>query len=274
MRELIDAYFREKSLVGHQLTSFNDFVENRLQRVVDTIVISEDSEPGTVKPEVEDYEIKLGRISVDLPSVIEADGTQKNIFPMEARLRNITYASGVWLEFILYKGDIEINRENLQIGKLPVMIKSDCCILKKESMEKMSSSPRFVQYRYGPEELALAEELSIEEGLSLMKEGATKRMPQARLDDEELARLLKLPGVRAVLTSFEGFPVQNVGEGDFEQIAAMGEDLIRSAGKVAGDIDLGCPESVTLEGTEGYVSSLGMEISPSVLSLREDPIWD
>jgi len=121
----------------------------------------------------------------------------------------------------------------------------------KESMEKMSSSPRFVQYRYGPEELALAEELSIEEGLSLMKEGATKRMPQARLDDEELARLLKLPGVRAVLTSFEGFPVQNVGEGDFEQIAAMGEDLIRSAGKVAGDIDLGCPESVTLEGTEG-----------------------
>jgi DNA-directed RNA polymerase subunit B len=163
MRELIDAYFREKSLVGHQLTSFNDFVENRLQRVVDTIVISEDSEPGTIKPEVEDYEIKLGRISVDLPSVVEADGTQKNIFPMEARLRNITYASGVWLEFILYKGGMEINRENLKIGKLPVMIKSDCCLLKKENMEKMYGA-KMSDEEYMDKIVKEAKEDPIEEG--------------------------------------------------------------------------------------------------------------
>ncbi len=137
MRELIDAYFRDKSLVEHQLDSFNDFLERRLQRVVDTIIISEDSEPGTIRPEVEDYEIKLGSISVELPTAIEADGTQKYIYPMEARLRNVTYAANLWLEFILYRGSIEQIRENIHIGKIPVMIKSSGCLLRKENMEKI-----------------------------------------------------------------------------------------------------------------------------------------
>ncbi len=137
MRELIDTYFREKSLVEHQLESFNDFVEHRLQRIVDTVIISEDSGPGVFRPEVEDYEIKLGKISVDLPTVREADGTQKYIFPMEARLRNITYGSDLWLEFILYKGGIEQSRENLHIGKLPIMVRSSKCILRKENIERV-----------------------------------------------------------------------------------------------------------------------------------------
>jgi len=140
----------------------------------------------------------------------------------------------------------------------------------KGGMEGMSLRPRFIQFRYGPEELALAEELCIERGLSLGKDRITKRIPQARLDDEALARFLGLQGVRAVLTFFEGFPVQTAGKGDFEQIAAVGEDFIRIAGKVAGDIDLGAPENVILEGSRGIcvIAQYG-DLSLCVLSDRE-----
>jgi DNA-directed RNA polymerase subunit B len=163
MRELVDVYFREKSLVEHQLESFNDFLENRLQRIVDTIIVSEDSEPGTIRPEVEDYEVKLGAISTDLPTVIEADGTQKYIYPMEARLRNITYASNIWLEFVLYKGGVEQGRENLYVGKLPVMVKSKRCILRKENMEKIHNT-RLSEEEYLERLVKEAKEDPIEEG--------------------------------------------------------------------------------------------------------------
>jgi len=144
----------------------------------------------------------------------------------------------------------------------------------KGGMEGMSLRPRFIQFRYGPEELALAEELCIERGLSLGKDRITKRIPQARLDDEALARFLGLQGVRAVLTFFEGFPVQTAGKGDFEQIAAVGEDFIRIAGKVAGDIDLGAPEMSFLRGAGGYVSSPSMETFRSVFFPTEKLIWE
>ncbi len=119
------------------------------------------------------------------------------------------------------------------------------------NMEGTTLEPRFIQYRYSPEEMALAEELCFERGLSIKESGKPKKAPRARLDEKVLSRFMELPGVYAVLAFFEGFPVQTAGKGDFEKIAAIGEDFIRNAGKVAADIDLGNPRHVIIEGTRG-----------------------
>ncbi|MDI9632463.1 MAG: roadblock/LC7 domain-containing protein [Methanolinea sp.] len=110
---------------------------------------------------------------------------------------------------------------------------------------------RFIQYRYGPEELALALELCSERGLSVGAKGAPAPSPGTRLDEKALQRLAGLRGVRAVIAFFEGFPVQTAGTGDFEKIAALGEDFMRSAAKVAGEIELFGLEQVTVEGPGG-----------------------
>ena len=48
MRELVDAFFRERSIVNHHIASYNDFlptmenINNRMQMIVDNIRVSKD----------------------------------------------------------------------------------------------------------------------------------------------------------------------------------------------------------------------------------------
>ena len=42
MRELVDAFYAERSIVNHHIASYNDFLAHRLQHVIDNIRIGED----------------------------------------------------------------------------------------------------------------------------------------------------------------------------------------------------------------------------------------
>jgi len=69
-----------------------------------------------------------------------------------------------------------------------------------------------------------------------------------RLPDE--AQLLKIrnqPGVIAVSAFFEGFPVQSVGNEDFEHVAALAEDFLRAGSKVACELGIGSVDQLILE---------------------------
>ena len=110
MRELVDAFYRDRSIVNHQLASYDDFLDHRLQKIVDSTVIGQEEEGmqrGYIYPEIEGYKIKFGKIKVASPEVKEADGTERPLTPMEARLRDLTYEAHVELEFIPVKNDVE-----------------------------------------------------------------------------------------------------------------------------------------------------------------------
>jgi len=93
MRELVNSFYKERSIVNHQIASYNDFLERRLQSIVDSTIIGqeEEMERGYMYPEIEGYKIKFGKLSVGNPEVKEADGTIRKLTPMEARLRDLTY---------------------------------------------------------------------------------------------------------------------------------------------------------------------------------------
>src|SRR2546422_280475 len=120
MRELIDAFFRERSIVNHHIASFNDFLptidnpNSRMQRIVDNLRSSpEDERRGIIKldedrTEGDVIEIRIGRkrddrgridleakptITLGLPVVKEANGATHPLNPMEARLRNLNYTA-------------------------------------------------------------------------------------------------------------------------------------------------------------------------------------
>ena len=138
MRELIDSFYRERSIVNHQIASYNDFLERRLQSIVDSTIIGqeEEMERGYIYPEIENYKIKFGKITVGKPEVKEADGTVRRLTPMEARLRDLTYEAPISLEFIPVKDDVEYDPEEVRIGELPIMIKSKACNLARHSIEE------------------------------------------------------------------------------------------------------------------------------------------
>ena len=138
MRELVDAFYRERSIVNHQIASYNDFLNRRLQNIVDSTIIGEEenAQRGFIYPEIEGYKIKFGKIKVGRPEVKEADGSVRELTPMEARLRDLTYEAPLYLEFIPIIDEVEYEPEVVRIGELPIMVKSKACNLSREAFSE------------------------------------------------------------------------------------------------------------------------------------------
>ncbi len=122
---LAKEFIRDSGLVHQHIDNYNDFVERGLQAIVDEV--------GQLPIEIGDYplRIKLGKIEIGAPRVIEVDGTERSIYPAEARIRNLTYAAPLNMEMIPVIGEREGQPEMVYIGDLPVMLKSRICLLSK-----------------------------------------------------------------------------------------------------------------------------------------------
>jgi DNA-directed RNA polymerase subunit B len=126
---LIEAFFREKGLVRQHLDSYDDFVRTKLQEVVD--------EQGVIETDLPGFKIKLGKITVGKPAIHEADGSEKEIFPMEARQRNLTYSASLHLKVTPIEDGFEDEEVSVFIGKLPIMVKSSFCNLSRLSPQEL-----------------------------------------------------------------------------------------------------------------------------------------
>lgn len=122
------AYFSKSHVARHQLDSFNYFLLHNLQKVVNEQRIIETDIESRGKSRQPVW-VELGRIEVKKPMVREADGSQGELFPTEARLRNLTYAAPIQLEMTLVQGDDRHEPVIATIGQLPVMVGSVACNL-------------------------------------------------------------------------------------------------------------------------------------------------
>ena len=134
-------------MVDHQLDSYEDFVRHKIP------LIMQSTPPITVWHEQDEaikkykYEFKLSfeNVSYIKPRIQEATGRVKPMLPMEARIRNFTYAAQMYVDirFLVrtYNGplldtyDEESHVfEGISLGKLPVMLGSSLCLLKDYPM--------------------------------------------------------------------------------------------------------------------------------------------
>jgi DNA-directed RNA polymerase subunit B len=133
---LLNSYLKENSLVKHQIDSYNDFVERRLPQILKEI--------GVIKPdvpEIGDVKLKIGRFRVGkdgwAPWIVEADGSERKILPQEARIRNLTYSTTMWVEITPVINKIEGEPQWVNFGELPIMVKSKICPLSKMTREQL-----------------------------------------------------------------------------------------------------------------------------------------
>ena len=167
---VISSFFDSKGLVSQQLDSFDEFISSTMQELVEeqgqvtldqTLPPDEDEADPVV---VRRYELKFGTVMLSRPSVTEGDGATTIMLPQEARLRNLTYSSPLYLGIskrimegrervigdedgtateedrktrgtYLQWGQKELapdqaREETVFIGKMPIMLKSKYCILK------------------------------------------------------------------------------------------------------------------------------------------------
>ncbi|AJF62031.1 TPA: DNA-directed RNA polymerase subunit B'' [Candidatus Woesearchaeota archaeon] len=134
---LIKKYFDEVSLISSDIESFNNFIEFELQKIVD--------ENGTILPTIiphtiDEFKIKFGKIAIGKPEITEADGSKRPVYPLEARLRKISYAAPLYIEVSAHVDGIQRESFTAQVGSFPIMLKSKFCHLhglnEKELIEK------------------------------------------------------------------------------------------------------------------------------------------
>jgi hypothetical protein len=144
---IIESYFEGQHLerlVRHQIESYNHFVNYQIQRTIAMF------NPVTIHSE-NDYvaekdkyflEIFISFVNFKLypPQIHENNGATKIMLPHEAKLRNFTYAStmtvDINIQYVVRNTEnmdtpkiIEKTLPKINIGKLPIMLKSSICVL-------------------------------------------------------------------------------------------------------------------------------------------------
>ena len=144
---IIESYFKDEhleKLVRHQLESYNNFVGHQIFKTIDMfnpvhIASEQDYDRNSKKYSLEVF-VTFENLHVYRPQIHENNGAVKLMFPQEARLRNFTYASAMTIDInIKYVVRTGKELENTQtfykvfskihIGKLPIMLKSNICVL-------------------------------------------------------------------------------------------------------------------------------------------------
>jgi DNA-directed RNA polymerase subunit B" len=125
---LSKSYFSREHVARHQLDSFNHFLEYNLQKVLDEQRIIETDIASRGKGNKPVW-VEFGPVEVLKPVVREADGSVTELFPSEARLRNLTYSAPIQLEMTLVQGEERQEGVITTIGQLPIMVESTACNL-------------------------------------------------------------------------------------------------------------------------------------------------
>ena len=142
--EVISAYFDEKGLVRQQLDSFDEFIMNTMQEIVDEspkleLVPQQQHNPTMQQASEIAYGIAFQQIYLSKPTWVEPDQTTSAMFPNEARLRNLTYAAPLYMDLVrttktvdIDTGEEQVDEEPLPkvfLGSVPIMLRSTYCIL-------------------------------------------------------------------------------------------------------------------------------------------------
>src|SRR3989338_3189547 len=124
---LVEKYLEQHSLVESNIVSFNNFIKSRMQQVVNEVNESIENE---------DVDIKLGKVRIGKPNIIEADGSTTLITPAIARLRNLTYSAPVFVELSV-KFENQTDSTEVEIGRIPVIVKSESCNIHGMNKEEL-----------------------------------------------------------------------------------------------------------------------------------------
>jgi DNA-directed RNA polymerase subunit B len=128
---IVQDILKREGIARQHLNSYDEFLERGLQSIIDEV--------GQIEIESAEYpyKIQLGKVKLQQPRMMELDGSITHIAPMEARLRNVTYASPIMLEASVVEDGKILESRYVHIGDIPVMVRSDACILHNLSDQKL-----------------------------------------------------------------------------------------------------------------------------------------
>ena len=149
--QIIESYFEGKHLdrlVRHQIESYNNFVNYQIQRTIDMfnpVKIHSDNDYIAEKQlYMLECFVTFNNFKLYPPQIHENNGATKIMLPQEAKLRNFTYAStmtvDIDIEYVVRNTEcmdapriIKKTMPKINIGKMPIMLKSSICVLNQNN---------------------------------------------------------------------------------------------------------------------------------------------
>lgn len=139
---VIENYYKENSLVKHQLDSFEYFIDEMVPNIINF------HNPIIIENENIIYELIISNPRLVKPFIINNDfeSTKIEIYPEQARNKNLTYASNLIVDIvqkiIIDEKQKTIISNDIPIGQIPIMVKSKYCNLyNKIDLNKFNECP-------------------------------------------------------------------------------------------------------------------------------------
>lgn len=136
---VMEKYFSEKGPAYHQFDSYRHFTDKMLQEIID------ETPSLYIHTKTNKYKATFGQVYIERACFVDESRT-RYIYPQEARLRDLTYESPVFVDIteefweLNEKGDFEkvntIEHRKILLMKIPVMIRSSLCNLYQLSMDE------------------------------------------------------------------------------------------------------------------------------------------
>eukprot|EP00928_Gymnodinium_smaydae_P061236 TRINITY_DN45368_c0_g1_i1.p1 TRINITY_DN45368_c0_g1~~TRINITY_DN45368_c0_g1_i1.p1 ORF type:complete len:1198 (-),score=214.06 TRINITY_DN45368_c0_g1_i1:248-3841(-) len=131
---LVDLFLEYKGLVTQHIDSYNYFVNVGLKQIVaaeSNVEIRSESDPR--------WFLRYEGIRVGKPSRAEAMTVQKTT-PQMCRLRDLTYSAPIYVDVLYWKGNMRVRKKDVEIARLPVMLRSCVCALNGLSEHEMEQA--------------------------------------------------------------------------------------------------------------------------------------
>ncbi|EDU46320.1 DNA-directed RNA polymerase III subunit RPC2 [Pyrenophora tritici-repentis Pt-1C-BFP] len=122
---LLPAFLKTKGLVKQHVDSYNHFVDVELKKIIKVNrFVRSDFDPK--------FLLEYTDIRVLAPNRQEEDDLdhhKSTVTPNECRLRDMTYAAPIVVDIIYTRGNAKVKRTGIKIGRMPIMLKSNKCVL-------------------------------------------------------------------------------------------------------------------------------------------------
>ena len=137
---IIESFYAEKGVVAAQLESFNLFLNNGIYKIFEDV-----SDLNVHVSATETFTVKFTQVYINTPSIVVDGFMVKKITPQDARVRDFTYESTVFVD-VLEERTVDGKtvsstlHPHVAAFKVPVMVMSDKCNISALSKEERVQS--------------------------------------------------------------------------------------------------------------------------------------
>jgi DNA-directed RNA polymerase III subunit RPC2 len=131
---LLPAFLKVKGLVKQHVDSYNHFVDVELKKIIKANrFVRSDFDPKFL---LEYTDIRV--LSPNRQEEDDLDHHRSTITPNECRLRDMTYAAPIVVDIVYTRGSAKVKRTGIKIGRMPIMLKSNKCVLAAKNDREMA----------------------------------------------------------------------------------------------------------------------------------------